>query len=256
MIIKSIKKIGSDKYQIILNDNVKITTYDEVLLKNNLLYKKELTVDEINEINKANGYYNIYSSLVKYINKKMRSEREINEYLSKYELSISDKENLIKSLKENGFIDDTRFTKAYISDRLYLSNDGPHKIKNELLKHNIEEEQIDNELYAIKDEEFLNKLLKLVNKKIKSAKGSAYNIKQKIYYDMYNLGYSKDMVDSVYDINLDDSSSLEKDYNKIYNDLIKKEKDEGKLYLKLKQKLYQKGYSLEKIDIIINKKRY
>lgn len=256
MNIKSIKKIGSDKYQIILNDNVKITTYDEVLLKNNLLYKKELTADEINEINKANGYYNIYSNLVKYINKKMRSEKEINEYLNKYELSISDKENLIKGLKNNGFINDIRFVKAYISDRLYLSNDGPNKIKNDLLKHNIEEEQIDIELCGINDEEFLNKLSKLVNKKLKSAKGSAYNVKQKVYYDMYNLGYSKEMVDSVFDINLDDSSSLEKDFNKVYNDLIKKEKDEGKLHLKLKQKLYQKGYSLDKIDAIISKKRY
>ncbi len=256
MNIKSIKKIGSDKYQIILNDNVKITTYDEVLLKNNLLYKKELTADEINEINKANGFYNIYSNLIKYINKKLRSEKEINEYLNKYELGISDKENLIKGLKNNGFIDDNRFVKAYISDRLYLSNDGPNKIKNDLLKHNIEEDQIDNEFCNINDEEFLNKLSKLVNKKMKSAKGSAYNVKQKVYYDMYNLGYSKEMVDSVFDINLDDSSSLEKDFNKLYNDLIKKEKDEGKLYLKLKQKLYQKGYSLDKIDTLISKKRY
>lgn len=256
MVIKSIKKMSSGKYQIIFDNNIKLTTYDEVLLKNNLLYKKELTTEEINEINKANDYYNVYSSITKFIAKKMRSMKEVNEYLDKFDLSIKERDNIINSLKENGLLNDNRFIKAYISDRLYLSNDGPYKIKNDLLKHNINEEDIDAEIANIDEKEVLDKLTKLVNKKTRNAKGSLFNIKQKIYYDMSNLGYSRDMIDNVFTSDLDDSSSLEKDYNKVYNDIIKKEKDENKIYLKIKQKLYQKGYSLDKIERIINEKRY
>lgn len=256
MVIKSIKKMSSGKYQIIFDNNVKLITYDEVLLKNNLLYKKELTTEEINEINKANGYYNVYSSLIKFITKKMRSMKEVTEFLDKYDLNIKDKNNLICTLKENGSINDNRFIKAFISDRLYLSNDGPSKIKNDLLKHNLNEDDIDTEIANINEEDILSKLAKLVTKKIKNSKGSQFNIKQKIYYDMYNLGYSKDMIDSVYILDLDDSLSLEKDFNKVYKDITKKEKDENKVYLKIKQKLYQKGYSLDKIEKIINEKRY
>jgi len=256
MVIKSIKKMSSGKYQIIFDNNVKLTTYDEVLLKNNLLYKKELTSEEINDINKANGYYNVYSGITKFITKKMRSMKEVNEYLDKFDLSIKEKDNLINSLKENGLLNDNRFIKAFISDRLYLSNDGPYKIKNDLLKHNLKEEDIDAEIANIDEKEVLDKLTKLVNKKIKSSKGSLFNIKQKIYYDMYNLGYSKEMIDSVFNVDIDDSSSMEKDFNKVYKDILKKEKDENKMYLKIKQKLYQKGYNLDKIEKIINEKRY
>ncbi len=256
MVIKSIKKMSSGKYQLIFDNNLKLVTYDEVLLKNNLLYKKELTTEEINEINIANDYYNIYSNITKFIAKKMRSMKEIDEYLEKYDLDIKERNNLIKTLKENGLLNDSRFIKAFISDRLYLSNDGPYKIKTDLLKHNISEEEIDSEIANISEEDILNKLTKLVNKKVNSSKGSLFNIKKKIYYDMYNLGYSKEMIDSVFNMDLDDSSSLEKDFNKIYKDTIKKEKDENKLYLKIKQKLYQKGYSLDKIEKIINEKRY
>lgn len=256
MVIKSIKKMSSGRYQIIFDNNVKLTTYDEVILKNNLLYRKELTTKEINEINKSNGYYNVYSSITKFITKKMRSMKEVNEYLDKYDLSIMERDNLINSLKENGLLNDDRFIKAFISDRLYLSNDGPYKIKNDLLKHNLSEEDIDAEIANIDEKDVLDKLTKLVNKKIKSSKGSIYNIKQKIYYDMSNLGYSKDMIDSIFTLDIDDSKSLERDFNKAYMDIVKKEKDNNKIYLKLKQKLYQKGYSIDKIEKMINEKRY
>lgn len=256
MNIKSIKKMSSGKYQIVFDNNIKLTTYDEVLLKNSLLYKKELTAEEINEINNANGYYNIYYSVIKYISKRMRSEKEINVYLDKYKLSLNYKEKLIETLKENGMLNDCRFMKAYISDKLYLSNDGPCKIKSELLKHDLTEEVIDEEIANICEEDVLNKLSKLINKKIKASNGSISNTKQRIYYDMYNLGYSKEMIDSVFTEELDDSSSLEKDFIKLYDDITKKEKDSYKLYLKIKQKLYQRGYSIDKIEKILNEKRY
>ena len=52
----------------------------------------------------------------------------------------------------------------------------------------------------------------------------------------------------------DDSNNLEKDFNKLFTQYSRKEKNSDKLYLKIKQKLYQKGYSLIMIDEIINKK--
>ena len=61
------------------------------------------------------------------------------------------------------------------------------------------------------------------------------------------MGYDKEYVD-LYALNeMDDSKQLENDYNKLYIKLSKKLKDE-ELYFKIRQKLYQKGYSLSKID--------
>lgn len=255
MEIKKIKKLKSGKYEITLESNEKIVTYDEVILKNNLLFKKNISLEEIDDINNLNEFYDVYHKTIKYISKKIRSLKEIKEYLKKFNLSIKEEEEIIKKLENSNLINDNMYLKAYISDRIYLSNDGPYKIKNELLKNGIKEFLIDEELEKIDREDFVNKLHKLINKKIKSSKTSSYNTKQKIYLELTNLGYSKDMIDECYNDNRDEESFLEKDFNKIYKDVSRKESDVNKLYLKVKQKLYQKGYSLDKIEKIINEKR-
>lgn len=256
MIIKSIKKMNSGgKYQIIFDDGSKLITYDEVILKNNLLYKKELTTNQINEIGKYNNYYSVYFSVTKFISKKMRSKKEVLAYLDKFELESNEKDRIISELKIQGLLNEYMFIKAYISDRFNLSNEGPLKIKNDLLMHSLNEQEVDKEINKIDRQEILNKLSKIINKKLKTATGSAFNMRHKICSDLYNLGFSKDMIDEIMIDNFDDSKSLEKDYKKAYLSASKKEKDINKIYYIIKQKLYQKGYSLDEIELVINKKR-
>ena len=71
-----------------------------------------------------------------------------------------------------------------------------------------------------------------------TSKGSNYQIREKILLDMRNLGYYKEDVEPFIE-DVDESSSLEKDYNKIYNSLKNKEKDLNKLEYKIKSKLHQ-----------------
>ena len=65
---------------------------------------------------------------------------------------------------------------------------------------------------------------------------------QKLSSELNNLGYSKDMYNMLLNnISFDDDSIYEKEYNKIYNKLIKKY-PEDKAKLLTKQKLYLKGF--------------
>ena len=255
MEIKNIRKLKNGKYELTLISGDKVITYDEVIIKNNLLYKKDITSKEIDEIEKLNTFYNIYDKAIKHISKKMRSTKEIKEYLEGYDLSGKEEEELINKLKKIGMINDEMYVKAYVSDKIHLSSDGPNKIKNELLKNNIKEEIIDEELSKIDEEELINKVKRIINKKVRTSKTSSYNTRQKIYLELTNLGYSKELIDKCYNDDRDDESFLERDFNKIYKDVSRKETDENKIYLKIKQKLYQKGYKLEQIDRIINEKR-
>ena len=220
-----------------------------------MLYKKDITSKEIDEIEKLNTFYDIYNKAIKHISKKMRSTKEIKEYLEGHDLSSKEEEELINKLKKIGMINDEMYVKAYVSDKIHLSSDGPNKIKNELLKNNIKEEIIDEELSKIDEEELINKVKRIINKKVRTSKTSSYNTRQKIFLELTNLGYSKELIDKCYNDDRDDESFLERDFNKIYKDVSRKETDENKIYLKIKQKLYQKGYKLEQIDRIINEKR-
>jgi len=252
MKINKIKKLANGKYKIEFDNNQKLTTYDEVILKNNLLFNKNIDSSKLNNIINDNDYYHIYNKCINYISIKMRSEKEIKEYIIKQDENAN-YQKIIKELKDKGFINDNIFLKSFIADKINLSTNGPEKIKSELINHNIDIKLIDEELNKI-DEEIINeKLIKLITKKIKNNnKYSNYHLKQKVVNDLINLGYKKENI--LYILNnfdLDDNNALKKEYEKQLRLLSKKYKGQ-ELNYKIKQKLYQKGFNSFDIENILN----
>lgn len=252
MKIEKIKKSGK-KYKIVLENNDVITTYDDVIINKGLLYHKQVNTNVLNEINKETSYYDIYYKCVNYITRKLRSEKEINEYIDSLKASDIDKKNIIDKLKEVDLINDLNYTKAFISDRINLSLDGPDKIKKTLLEHNIPFELIEEELNKIDKDIINSKIEKLINKKIKNTKYTGYVLKQKVINDLINLGYSKNDIVEIYDnIKASNDDLLKKEYGRLYKKLSLKYSDK-ELYNKIKIKLYQKGFSIDEINGILNK---
>lgn len=250
MQIKKIKKTGK-KYKILLDDGSEIKTYDDVIINYGLLYKKEIDNELLNKINNDDNYYDVYYKTVNYIDKKLRSEKEINSYIDKNSPNNDDKEKIIGKLKEINLINDNNFVKAYIADKINLTVDGPNKIYKSLLEHDIKEEIILNELSKIDEGIILDKLNKLIDKKIKNAKCSGYKLKYKILNELVNLGYDRSLIlEQLENINF--NKDINNDADKIYRSLSKKYSDEQLLY-KLKSKLYNKGYQLEEINDYIDK---
>ena len=250
MKIEKIKKIGK-KYKILLSNGSEIKTYDDVILNYGLLYHKTIDSDLLNKINNDNNYYEIYYKTVNYITKRLRSEKEINEYIDKNKVTNKDKEKLVKKLKENNLINDLNFAKAYIADKINLSNIGLDKIRNDLLMHNISVEIIDSELAKVDNDLIKEKLKKLIAKKIKNSKYTGYKLKFKIVNELINLGYDKDDILEIYDnISVDNTENIKKEYDKLYKKLSNKyqNKDLGRM---IKSKLYNRGFSIEEINKFI-----
>lgn len=251
MKIEKIKKTGS-RYKLFLDDGTVINTFDEVIIKYNLLFNKELDLNMISKIHLENSYYDAYNKVLKLIDRRLRSSYEIEKYLKKN--NVENYQTIIDSLKEKGFINDERFARAFISDKIHLSNEGKGKIKKELLNHQIEESIINRELAQIKDENMEEKVDKIISKKIAAnKKDSAFILKQKISNYLFNLGYDKSFINSrMCHFNFDNCNS-EKEMDKIYKKLsLKYEGNE--LINKFKQKLFSKGFKSEEINEYINKK--
>ena len=250
MKIKKIQK-KNNKYKIILEDNNIIETYDEVIIKENILYKKEITEELKNKIEKQNKYYEIYNNIIKYIKTKLRSEYEIREYIKKNEIDKTIEESIIKKLKEVNAIDDRTYAYAYIHDKIKFSNDGPLKIKKNLLKHQIDLEIIEEELETINNKDIEEKLKKQILKKINTNQKYSNNmIKQKLINYFMNQGYERQMIIEIIENNQkEDNSIIKKEYNKLYNKL-KRKYNEEELNKIIKQKLYQKGFNIDEINSI------
>ena len=143
MKIKEIKKNKNGKYKIILDNDEIINTYDDVILNNGLLFHKEIDSELLNKLNAETNYYEIYNKTIKFIEKKLRSKKEIITFLNKNKVGESDKEKIINKLESIKLINDELFANAYSQDRINLSSDGPYKIINDLRKNDISEEIIE-----------------------------------------------------------------------------------------------------------------
>ena len=195
MKIEKYKKIKDNKYKIYLSNNTTIDVYDEVIIKNNLLYKKDIDEVDLNKIENENIYQDIYNTAVKYIMVRLRSVNELRNYLLKKNYESDIVESIIIKLEKNGSLNDLIFTKAFINDKLNFTTMGKYKIKNELIKLKISPEIIENSLEEISEDKWTEKIDKLISKYLKSNKKYSGNIlRNKLYTYLVNLGHDTNLV--------------------------------------------------------------
>ncbi len=244
MNIVKYERLKNGKYKVYLDNEDTITLYEDVILNNNLLISKH--IDNLDKIMSDNDEYEAYNKSIKYISTKMRSKKEIKTYLSKYyENELVNR--TIEKLVKNGLINDSKYVYAYYLDKINLSNDGPNKIKDNLLKLGISEEVINNNI-TVDNKVIYDKLNHLIDKKIKTSKGYSGNIlKQRLISYFINQGYDIDMINEI--INTKNLTNIEegiKEYNKLLNK-YKNKYDDYKLESYIRSKLYAKGFDLDEI---------
>lgn len=251
--ISKIKKINN-KYTIILSDNSSLSFYSDTLIKYNLLKPREISDKELEEVINYNNYIEAYNKALTYISYKQRTKKEIKDKLCNYSIDVIDK--VIKKLDELSLLDEKKYIEAFINDQINLGNKGPFYIKKELKKLNINIDYIDEILNNINEDVWIEKVKKIVDKKINTNKKlPKERLLLKIKNDLILLGYSKNIIDKVLSniIIEEDSEVIEMAFDNEYKRLSKKYKDK-ELEKKVKYNLYKKGFSLEGIEEILNKR--
>lgn len=191
-IIKYVKK-ANNQYKIYLENDEVINVYEDVILKHKLLYKKEIDNNLLKELSNDNLNEEIYNKCVKYISVRIRSIEEIKDYMKNRQISSELIENTLDRLIKNKLLDDDKFTKAFVHDKLNFTTMGPFRIEQELKKHKIKNEIINKYLYEIDEEILDNKINKQINKLLKSNKKKP-NLRNKIYTNLLSLGYSSEII--------------------------------------------------------------
>ena len=246
---KFIKK-KNGMYNILLEDGTNLIAHEELILKYELLLSKKIDEKLKEKIEEENLIYISYDLAIKYISKKVRSEKEIREYLLKNEVDKQIIDDTISLVKKDGYINDPAYCEMFINDKILLSNDGPLKIKDELLKKGIEEHIINNKISILTDELQREKIKKLIDKQVKINRNkSNYVLKNKIITYLSSLGYEKKNIMLILnDTNLkNDNDILKKEYDKLYKKLSKKYSG-NELEYKIKAKMYAKGFNVNNYE--------
>lgn len=242
------KKSGSGKYKVFFDNGEESIFYEDVILKYNLLIKKEMDSNTFFEANLYNQECEVYYVALKSIQNRFRSVFELKELLIKKEYPIDLIEKAIQKLLSQGYLNDRIYARSYINNQIITTNKGPFRIERELNEKNVDSDIIFEELKVFSDDEQIIRINKLIEKGLRTnhSRGGVV-LKNKIYQDIKNLGYEISLMNSIfsnYEFN-EDKDIAHKEYNKLYARYSKKYTG-YELEKRIREKMYQRGFHLEK----------
>lgn len=131
-----------------------------------------------------------FSVAVKYASSKLKTEKQIRDYLYKKEFKKATILPVIEKLKEYGVIDDKIYMESYIKSN---PNFSKNKLKQKLIMSGISKDLIDEKLNDLGDEDScLTNANKFLKNKIMDQK-----TREKLIRRLTYLGYSWDSINSV-----------------------------------------------------------
>ena len=241
--IEKFIKQTNGNYKLKLENDNELIVHEDLILKYELLLSKNIDQNTIEKLREEQKNYDVYNIALKYIKLKIRSTKELRNYLEKKQYNNDQIDYAISLLKKQGYLNNELYTKALIHDRIHLSNDGPIKIIAELEKSGIEENLILENIKEFTEGLETERIEKIVKKQVALNRNNSNNLlKKKIELKLLNLGYHKSLINEVLaNINIEDKDIYQKEYDKLEKKLSRKY--QGKeLEIKIKQKLYQKGF--------------
>ena len=229
MRINKLKQLNSNFYEVTLKDS-KYKIHEELVLKYKLFLDKDISQEELEQIEKDNKFYIILDDIYKYLSKYPKTEYEIRKYISTKTKEIDKTYEQIKHL-----MNDKTYAKNYCLEKISFSNDGPEKIKQALKYKHIDSNFIEEALEEFNEKRQIEKIKKVIDYRIKINKKSLIVFKKDTLAYLYNLGYKINIINKVLNnISFDDSELKAKELEKL------KEKYDDQ-YL-IKRKLYEKGF--------------
>ena len=185
-------------YNVYLSNGEVLELDESVITNNELLLKKRIDNDLYDKLKRDNKICILVNTSIKYINVRLRSIKEIKDYLLKKEDDTDLIDEVISRLMKMGYLDDRRFTEAYIKDKLNFTSWGDYKIINELNKLGISSLDIEDNIDLLSDDILNERMRKIIDKDIRTNKKySGLKLKNKIYNHLLTSGYSKEKVISL-----------------------------------------------------------
>jgi regulatory protein len=130
-----------------------------------------------------------------------RAERcvwDIRRKMDEWEIPLQQQDQIIQQLRNEKFVDEERYCKAFVSDKSRFNRWGIHKIRFELRKKQIPESIINETLKTLNPEENLERLRLLIEQKKKSVKGkNEWEVRQKLLRFALSRGFSQEDAEKV-----------------------------------------------------------
>ncbi|SDK34153.1 regulatory protein [Sediminibacillus albus] len=255
------QKKSKSRYNIFLDRNNKETygfsVDEDILIEFHL--RKGLDLDEstIEALIQKDNIHKSFTLALNYLSYRMRSKKEIHDYLVKKEVEPDQVPVVVARLENEGFLNDKEFAASLVRTRKNTTSKGPLLVKKELLEKGVPlitaEEAV--QLYSYEDQ--YDKAAKWVEKKLKSNGTKSFRQQvQSLQQTLMQKGFTNDVIKDVLS-EINDEKDEDNEWEavvyqgeKLLRKFSLKEKGPA-LKHKIKAGLYRKGFSFEHIDRFI-----
>lgn len=126
---------------------------------------------------------------------------EVRAMLERHGADSADIDNIIGYLIKEGFIDESRYARAFVHDKVRFAKWGRVKIAQALWQKRIPQDITDAALESIEDDEYLAALKDVVKAKFRTVKGATeYERKMKTMRSVCSRGYEPALVRKLLDL--------------------------------------------------------
>ena len=246
--ILKIEKIGKkDLYEVFTSNEERIKVTSDLIVEFRILKGTAYSIEEWDKIKNSYNLSLVLDQAMHYIDYKMRSEKEVITYLEEKGYTPQVINTTINKLKDNLYLDDERYARLYVEQKI-RDKMGPGVIKYNLILKGINEEIINQYLFSY-DEELMYQnaydmgvitLNKIIGYPLNKQKEACYSRLQRMGYDASII---KKVMSNI-EFSVQNDEILIKEYQKL--------KDKGFDQNKIITKLLTKGYNYPDIKKIIN----
>ncbi|MRH44655.1 recombination regulator RecX [Aquibacillus halophilus] len=256
------QKKNKHRYNIFLkngqSEDYGFSVDEDILIQFHLRKGLELDKETTEQLLKKDSIHKTYSLTINFLSYRMRSTKEIREYLIKKEVEQEQIEVVIKRLLSEGLLNDKEFAEALVRTRVQTTSKGPMLVKKELIDKGILMTVADEALSFYTYEDQFEKATKWLEKKIRSSGKKSFRQQvQSIQQTLMQKGFTQDIIKDVL-ANIEDEKDDSEEWDAIVyqgEKLVRKyeKKFEGsELKQKVKATLYRKGFNFELMDRFID----
>ena len=184
------QKKSPNRYSIFVDGKFELGVAGSLVLRYNLKVGDELTPVLKKELEEDDRIELAYNGLLNFIAYRERCENEVREWL--FKKGYRDlQDELIARLKERDYLNDERFARLYVRDRVKLKAWGPVRLRHELMSKRISKPIIENTLLAIQDDvDFDQIAADLTRQRLRSIPKPTYRDKKRLWAFLQRRGYT------------------------------------------------------------------
>ncbi|MBM7834147.1 recombination regulator RecX [Clostridium sardiniense] len=187
-------KRNKDRANIYIDDEYAFSVNMEIVYKFGLREKEEVDREKLLQISILENLSKCKETALRTVERSYKTEKEIRDKLILKEFDEETIGKTVEFLKEYGFIDDSKFVRMFVKDR--IKNQGKNKIKYALLQKGINKYLIDEVFEELDRDDEIKRAIELCEKKYLSIikrESDDFKIKNKITRYLLGRGYDYDI---------------------------------------------------------------